>query len=253
MLNYYDFTADVSGAEFRISAAGSYLRYYSGSALGLDNRIVVKCDARALSVILKPGQAIRLDAADGKAVDWRLANYAKAASISGLVVIGDGKLDDSTVAGEVSMIDGGLARTLGNQAFMATSSVGPVAGQLSHVQLWNPAVSGKNVFVESYSMSSTVAQSIQIGDYNAEYGTAGNAVMPKYGGSAVGVGVMRVTTNAGTLTTNGGPAFYVNANTPQVVNFREPYLIVPGRGLTVFGNTANAWLSANFEWYEQAP
>jgi hypothetical protein len=71
-------------------------------------------------VVLKPGQAVRLDAADGKAVDWRLSNYAKQAAISGFVVIGDGQLDDSTITGDVNVVDGGLSPArLANRCLMS--------------------------------------------------------------------------------------------------------------------------------------
>lgn len=259
MLNYYDFTAAISGAEFRISAAGTYLRYYSGAAAGLDSRIIVKCDSRSLAVVLKPGQAVRLDAADGKAVDWRLSNYAKQAAISGFVVIGDGQLDDSTITGDVNVIDNAFSRTIGNGAFVgAANNNAPVAAQNPNVELWNPAGSGKLVVVESLCFSSSTAQTIVVGDSSTALASAmaAGSVMSKYSagvvGASVGVGEMRYTNQAGAPIVNSPMQFQVLANIPQVINFREPFVLPEGRGLLLYGVTVNSYLICNFEWFEQA-
>jgi hypothetical protein len=252
MLNYYDFTAAISGAEFRISAAGTYLRYYSGAASGLDSRIVVKCDSRSLAVVLKPGQAVRLDAADGKAVDWRLSNYAKQADISGFVVIGDGQLDDSTITGDVNVVDGGLSRTLANQAYIGYAFCAAVAAQYSHTQLWNPAGSGKNLFLETFNLSSPTAGTLIAGRFAAQYGSASTAVVNKYFGGAAGVGIQRYTNNAVPQITEYAASYSVAANVAVPVELREPILIPPGQGFIASHNMVNAAMTCVHEWYEQA-
>lgn len=158
--------------------------------------------------------------------------------------------NSTSINGIVNTVDGALSRTLANQAFLSYLSSGPVAAQYPHCQMWNPPASGRNLYIESLLVSSGTAGIVYIADHNAALPTAGS-VFSKYSGSAAGVGLAKTTTNAALQYVAMATAFYVGVNVPQVINFREPLLIPPGRGLNVLGGAVNAGLLANFEWYEQ--
>lgn len=155
------------------------------------------------------------------------------------------------ITGSVSVIDGGLTRTLLNQAFLGVANVGPVAAQYAHAQLYNPVASGKTLMLEAVSFSSsTGGQSIGMGGYNAAY-SGGVTPWSKMIGGAVGIGQVRATNNAATLVTGTSLLYQVSASVIVPVNFREPVVILPGYAFCIVGLTANANLQGNFEWFEQ--
>lgn len=159
----------------------------------------------------------------------------------------------SQIAGTVSVIDGGLARTLADAAFFGYQSCGAVAAQYSHIELWNPAGSGKNLFVETCALTAQVtAQTISIGRHNAAYATAGNTPVNKYfGHGALSVAQMRSLNNAASIATEYGPAYGCPASQTIPLVFSEPLLIPPGQGLIAVANTVNLAIVGAWEWYEQ--
>src|SRR5688500_10394922 len=54
------------------------------------------------------------------------------------VLIAGDKFIDDRITGEVSMIDGGKARTISNAAFAWANGCGPIAAKFSAAQLYNP-------------------------------------------------------------------------------------------------------------------
>jgi hypothetical protein len=155
------------------------------------------------------------------------------------------------IVGTVSVVNGALQRTLDNQAFMCYIQAPAAAAQYPECQLWNPAGSGKKVYVESMTISTPTAQAVQIGYYNAQLAVAGPGVLNKSLGGGVGGALARYTTDAAVLLTAGGPVFNLAANAVQVINFTEPVYIPPGRGFNVSGLTVLTVLNCNFEWFEQ--
>ena len=75
--------------------------------------------------------------------------------------------------------------------------------------------------------------------------------MNKYVGQAVGQAYCKYAGNAGVLYADIAQQFYAAANTPITVNFSEPVLLAPGKGLIVAGLTVNIGVIGCFEWYEQ--
>ncbi|AMP00156.1 hypothetical protein CAter10_2510 [Collimonas arenae] len=149
------------------------------------------------------------------------------------------------------MIDGGKARTLGGITFMMFGSGPPVAGQNAHVQLWNPAGSGKNLVLDALTYSSGANGGILLKLYNAALTTLAGPGQSKKGGGAVAVGVVNVQANAGTL--GGATILGVNlsANTPITYRPYEPIVLPPGWGLNMIQTVLATDISGSFEWYEE--
>ena len=169
---------------------------------------------------------------------------------NGATIKGGANVNASNMS--VSVVDGGLSRTLAELAFLGTAYVPAVAGQLSQAQLWNPAASGKRLYVKSCSFSAGTAQLWQMARYSSELGTAGGAAMNKYLASTVAaVGLIKQNTVVAATFTQGGPAYFAAVNTPQVITFEEPVVVPEGQGFLLYGSVANSTITANFEWYEQ--
>lgn len=249
-MQYFDISIAANAAR-QINAPGRFMRYYSGSAGGADESLLVRFGAMsgAGGVILKPGQSIKLP----QAVDsWYLSNFAKAATITGRVVIGMAVLDDDRITGEVSVIDGLKAKTLANDAFVASPYQAAVAAQYSHVELWNPAASGIDVMISQFSVRSATAGVIGVAFHNAALTTLRGAATSKLYGGAAGLSEAREQANGASLGGNSILTFNISANGMQTVILKEPIVLVPSSGLLVRHGTVNADIGANLEFGEES-
>ncbi len=178
------------------------------------------------------------------------------------VVIGSGitiKPGDPVSSGSIATqtVDAGLVRSLNGQAFLGTANNNaPVAAQNPNVELWNPAASGKSVIVESVSFATQTAQTVVLGDSSTALATlmANGSVMSKQPAGAVGTSAgkaeVRYTNQVGAPIINSIGQYLIAANIPNLITFKEPVVLLPGRGLLLYGVTVNTYLLANFEWFE---
>jgi hypothetical protein len=244
-LQYYDITIPAN-FQRSIGSEGTYFRYMKGSAGGADEGLLVKADTGALAAIIYPGQSIRLPET---VREWRIENYKNAGTISGIVVIGDGEIQDSQVAGMVSVIDGGKARTLADVAKAGSFWCGQLAGNYSHVQLWNPPGSGKNLIVEQVGIVSDVTTiGISMVLYNTQLTSLYAGAVSKKSGGAVSVSSGYYQTNASQL---GGAANLFLLNHGNLFIPKEPIIVTPGYGLVVRGQGMAQGVQGSFEFYEE--
>lgn len=231
----------------RINANGSFFRYYNGSAAGMDESILVTYNGG--SVALKAGQSIKLPTSVS---EWLVSNHKGQASIVGVVVIGDGEITDTSIAGSVSIIDGGVARSESGCAFLASGPAGSIAGNFSHVQLWNAVGTGKSLILEAIGFSAQAAVTLGIfKDVVPRAVWYQQAANKKFGGAAGGAAV-RNEYNA--ISQGSGVnmlSISLAAGGSSVVNFKEPVIIGEGYGLTIVASVVNLGFSANFEFYER--
>lgn len=246
-LQYYDITIPANTSR-QLAAPGSYFRYYSGQAGGLDETITLKSGNGAVMCLLKPGQSIKLPEA---VTDWQIGNYANAATITGMVVVGDGEIQDSSIAGSVSVIDGGFARTNSKVAFLGQSSIAATPGLYSHCAIFNPLASGKVLVLEAMAFSASAAAVVWLGGIAAALATAGAASNNKLLGSSATAANLCREANAGILMSTVALGYQVAAGSVQTINFKEPIVINPGFGFCAALTTANLQLNANYEYYEK--
>lgn len=160
--------------------------------------------------------------------------------------------NSTTVNGYVNTVDGSLSRTLADQAFMGYAGCGAVAAQYSHTQLWNPAGSGKNLFLEAFSLTSTTTSSFVFGRYNVQLANAAGAQpCNKYFGHVTGSALNRFANNAAQLISEYMGSVYCTANLPSGWTFKEPVLIPPGQGFVLIMNAVNLTHISVHEHYEQ--
>ncbi len=231
-----------------VNQVGNYVYYKAGSAGGADPSIKVKTD-QGDEYVLMPGQGFRLD--KKTFTNLQVTNYGGQATIIGALLIADGGFFDNRMSGSVEVIDGGRTRALNNGSFMGVAAIGPGAGNIGIVQLWNPAASGKNVFVDSVKINSAAANGIYMLDSNAALPTLYSTAAPKRLGGSVSVMELRVNQQAAQPAGRNMWSGSVAAGSVIPIDLKGSILIPPGYGLMVNGNTAAVNINASFEWYEE--
>jgi hypothetical protein len=256
-MQQFDITVATVGA-FTVHAAGRYIKYVAGSNGGGDASLIVTPGAQGGNKItLKPGQAYRVADKSPTPDSWTLQSGTGSATIIGTVVVGDGRIDDTTIAGTVNVVDAGLTRTQINSAFIGQGFKAADAANRSNVQLFNPAGSGKLIVIEAVTAISTT------GNYLANFYLM-NAVIPsgtditagsnssKLAGGALGVAKVYAAASATSIPGLGGTVAGLGGNasmsTYQV--FKEPIILPPGYGMNAGTNAINVALQAGWEWFE---
>lgn len=138
------------------------------------------------------------------------------------------------------------------RAFIGAAIEGPVAAQYPHVQLWNPAASGKILActkIIAGILTGTPRLSIRY--YNTEL-TTGWQEGNKYLAEAAGAGALRGETNVAMLGNEIGQFLLDGVNQPYIeIDLQNsPILIHEDFGLHVLSTTVNLTLTALFEWIE---
>jgi len=164
--------------------------------------------------------------------------------------VGRGRVGKFRISGEVSVISGELTRTLGGVAFAFAAGTGPVAGQYSHVQLWNPVGSGKRIVVSSIVGHGNPANNMQVRTHSVALATLVGNPISKLAGGAGSVMEVRTENNAAAL---GGTllGFFVNGSNSFQLPLVEPIVLPPGRGVIVAGTTVNALTHASMNYWEE--
>ncbi|WP_284894805.1 hypothetical protein [Burkholderia sp. lyk4-R2A-23] len=251
----FDFTAPASGASQTINAPGRYLKYVAGTAGGSDTGLILTPGGKPGSkILLYPGQAITLPG-DGTAGPnaWTIANALGQAQISGIVVIGNGRLDDNTLQGTVQVVDGGKARTLAGSAYVAVGGCGAVAATYGHWQLWNPAASGKRLIVKAITAAPAGGMGVDVGFSTAVLTGSATATSTKLAGGAASSASMYSQNNATLIGGTNGYEFVANFSSGGNLQYvyQEPIVVPPGWGLTMRGEQQNVAFNGIFEYTEE--
>lgn len=157
------------------------------------------------------------------------------------------------VTGDVSVIDGGKARSLEGGAFAWAHGSAAVAANYSRLQLFNPVESGKNTIVKAFKITTAAATTVFVHAQNAQH-TSNVGALPnsKYPGGVVPLSQARFE-SSGALIVSPIMVDYINAagiGTMALV-MQEPVVLRPGWGLTIENATINQRIDASFEWFEQ--
>ncbi|CAG4928261.1 hypothetical protein [Paraburkholderia saeva] len=252
-MQQFDITVANTGA-FPVHAPGRYIKYVAGSNGGGDASLIVTPGGQGGSkIVLQPGQAYRVAESKPTPDSWTLANSAGGATIIGKVVIGDGRIDDNTFSGVVQTVDGGKVRTLAGASFIGMNlTAAPGAGQFQHVQLWNPAGSGKRLVVEQIETVSSVGVGFTHYATTAAISTLnGYGVSKLFGAPASAAGLLYKQNNATLLWTAAEMLTNGPINTTSLFKPAEPFVIPPGYGWGIIAQATNADLTATWEWYEE--
>lgn len=229
-----------------VNAAGKYVRYVSASESASNPAIRVKTD-NGFEIDMLPGRGVTLPQKFGQ---LRLTNKDGVSQIKGVLLVGDGEMQDSRVSGEVLMTDGTYVRSLQVSEFFAPVVVGAVVGQAGHAQLWNQVGTSRNLFVHRVraQLEAAGTSKMRLSQYNAGLAVVG-APPPKFiNASPSGVlAEIRTGSNAAPL---GTPLLYdVMTFGGRVLEFASPIIVPQGWGLFVICETLNTAFSVTFEYY----
>lgn len=246
-LQYFDISIPANGSR-QIDAEGRYFRFYAGISTSPDVDILVKGDTGAVVSILAPGQSLKLD----KTVkSWSIANRKNTGTITGIVVIGDGELTDSTISGTVNAVNGELVRVKAGMCFMASATFPATAGQYSHVQLDNALAGTKRCVINKLHMMTSAPSGTQLNQTTIV--STGGLTLGKnkvQGGPAGTVGV-RAEGNVAILGTTWAMMGVSIAFDSKEFPFSEPIILLPGQRLNAVATQVNTTMSAIFQWYEE--
>lgn len=175
------------------------------------------------------------------------------------VVVGNGARIKSggTVAPSsqtVQTVDGSRVLTDADKAHFGYAYAPAVAGQYGHAQLWNPATSGKNVYIDKLEIASPTTGYLFLASSTAAalnpMGTTANALSKRIGGTA-SVAQLRFENAAVYLSSVAIWLHYETANVPKDVPLSTPVLLRPGYGLIVATGAVNQAVTANFSTWEE--
>lgn len=235
----YDFTIPANGS-FQLNVEGDYVRVMSGTG--------------AIEIVTDNMRLGPLMAGQGQQDNEfrRLTLNDKSGSVNvGTILVASSGFIDQRINGEVSVIDGGKARSLAGLTFSSALSVEALAANNPNCQLWNPVGSRVNLVIEKISFSSSVAQKIAWGGSNA----AASALTIRGNSKKTGAPNSKAYQCQGN-TVGLVPGFYylgilgVDINVPIIYELREPIVITPGSGFTVWGKQINTDLSVTMEFFE---
>lgn len=233
----YDFSVPPNGGQV-IDVKGRFIKYRSGNSA-----IRVRLSSGGY-VDLLPGQGVWGVDYTGLTVNDR-SGFQNA----GTILAGDFDFRDDRITGTVDVVDGGKARTLGDAAMIGFSYQSAVAAKFAGCQLWNPAGSGKNAYVEQVSCYSAggVAIGIAVLPSTAALATLGVGIVSKrLGGTA---SIMQARNESLAAVTPG--AFLLLDKSQKSYKFSEPIMLAPGYGLVLINQAAAEELGVTFEIFEE--
>lgn len=251
-MQVYDIQISGASDVERINAQGDYIYYSNGLAGGSSACVEVRGINTGFRVKLMPGQGMRLPLGRVER-DWLIKPDTQiSGSLIGAVVIGEGEIFDNRVTGSVEVISGELSRTDASVAFYGSTSTGATVGQYSVIQLINPTGGNKDLIVTSVSCVTSANQSVQVRAVDQLIGVVDsnfpNAISK--GGVGVSVGQIRY----GTVPSVVGVRllhWYAEASKFNRLQFVEPIVLKPGKGVAIHSVIQNTDLLANFEFWQR--
>lgn len=239
----YDFNLSPSTG-MSIDVAGKFFKYKSG------NGAIRVRTSKGGVVDLLPGQGVwNTDFTSLTVTDRTGVQNA------GVILAGDFDFHDDRITGTVDVVDGGRTRTLAGTAFSGAFATTPNAGQFTVIGMFNPANSGKNVFVEQMIISANKAGEFGIVTNNAmvanNVGNAGSTSNKKAGGPVSACVFTRATQAAG-----GTPGAllmdsYSVANQAFPYKPTEPIMLPPGYGIAISHAVPDASVILTVEHFEE--
>jgi hypothetical protein len=133
--------------------------------------------------------------------------------------------------------------------FFAGHRGNPAAGQYYHVQLLNPAASGKTLKVFHCHAGLNVAQRYQVREYDTALTTLVRNGVNCLSGSAAGVGELRAQSNAAQL---GALACEVQTGADLTTDLGDtwPFTLTQGNGMLITSFAVDTGVAAGFWWIE---
>lgn len=188
----------------------------------------------------------------------RITNTHTADQTVLLAIGGKGaKLSSSTVSGVVQVINGEIETVKKGTAFIAGLGIASAAAQYPLIQLFNPAGSGKNVFINQLLIESRgTSGDIELTRQNTAIAAAVRQVRNKNTDFADSVSYLTSLSSAVLAQSLAGSilitGFNLTARGFGEVPLKEPILLKPSQGIIVGGQEVATLVRANFQTTEEA-
>jgi hypothetical protein len=169
------------------------------------------------------------------------------------IAFGSGEAGTRRTSGVVQVVDGNRSRTIAGGSFMwRPTSLG---ANFNHAQLWNPPGSGKNIVIDAFFLTSSLAGALSVCRNAAQIANAApnpvqNALL---NGGGAAVAVPRTESMAAlTLSSCLGTAL-VQANSSFDFSsvLKRPVIVPPGAGLVFLSEVAGSTLSGSVSFFEE--
>ncbi|MFL6675882.1 MAG: hypothetical protein ACJ8LG_21645 [Massilia sp.] len=186
-LQNYDFTVAANGSR-EISAPGRFVYYRAGttpliaggntpSANG-NQEIKLTAGTTGASVVLMPGQSLRLPADEKQPSVWRVANSKNSEQITGQIIVGEGDFNDNAINSVVSLTTGSVlnnaALPMQKQAWSTITTFAPVVINTGAAQLLVSDNTQRALRIRNTHPTAT----IYLGDVNVTAANAALAIGP---------------------------------------------------------------------------
>jgi hypothetical protein len=232
----FDFNL-TSGQSQTLDVSGRFFKYKSGTGA-----IRVRATGGGY-VDLLPGQGVF----SLNFTSLTITDKSGAANV-GVLLAGEYDFRDDRITGTVEVISGEKSRVIAGNSF--AGSMGIVADPTfpAMVQLFNPAASGKNVFVNKIILGGTAAGEWIVSSTTTQLATlVGTCPNKKLNGAASSAERRREARAA-----LGNTIFdlYATLNVPFDIVMVEPLMVPPGNGIVVYPATVNVQNVTNFQFYE---
>ena len=152
----------------------------------------------------------------------------------------------------IQTVDGSRFRTDGETAIMGQAYCGPLAGNYSHAQVFNPSTSNKNVYINKLLISASAATFVNVDTNTTQLASSpspsGNMMIKKFGAGAAST-LLRIEKAAAAIASAYYGQIPVPANQPVDAQITEPLLLRPGYGLVIQNQLANQDLFINVQGF----
>lgn len=249
---YFDRSLSSGLTDVIIESPGDFLYIDQASTGVVSVELNMRQGGTLAPILLAAGGSIECDFASIKlTASAQLNKTVRIVVGNGARIKGGANVNADSMA--VSIVDGGLKRSLANQTFMGAISVAGQAAKYTHVQLWNPVGGTKRIYVTGVNCSSANAQIIGLGSSITALTSSSGAADsgPKLVGGSQPTAQIRYENPALNVYSKLFKYDYVAAGISLHFRLGEPIVLSAGCGVTFFSGTANTELYASFEWFEQ--
>lgn len=136
-----------------------------------------------------------------------------------------------------------------SEAFFGALSFGAAAGEYAHGQLWNPAASGVNIYLDAANLALSANDVLIGGMHNVMMATSVASVANKLNGGAAPAGQVRQESRVAPPA-NAQVYKSVLAGTDYYHPFAPPLKLPPGTGYTWWHGTSSLTLRVAYQWRE---
>lgn len=195
-------TFEFYGSGRQINATGRFFRYEQGDEGSGVTQLRLSIDGNRIGTV-EPGDALELPA---EASRWDLEPVSS--GCVGIVRIGNVRITSDKLQGTVSVTESGRARSLAGVAFSGQLTVSSGSTEVSCIQFWNKAGSGKRAILTGVRVATSAASVVRMYGGNVQR----TGVVPLFTSPGISKSVMGARSAACDLygwRGNGGPGLDV--------------------------------------------